>query len=253
MKILALDDEKVMLKLLVNCIVGANPEADLYPFSSVTEAVDFVEQNQIDVAFLEIKLKGGMSGLEVAQKFMDKNPKINIIFVTCSSEHGLDAMKLHASGYIEKPVTVNAVVDELNNLRFPLPTKSKRIRFQCFGNFEVYVDEQPLTFSNTKTKELLAYLVDRRGSMCTTREIMGVLWEDGKTHDSYFKKIRRDLIQTLEDLQCLDVLFIQRGRLAINVKMVHCDYYEWRKKEPKENYVEEYMSQYSWGQYRTGF
>lgn len=49
------------------------------------------------------------------------------------------AMAIHASGYIEKPVTAGKVRKETEDLRYPLPAENEpRLKIQCFGNFEVY-------------------------------------------------------------------------------------------------------------------
>ncbi len=48
----------------------------------------------------------------------------------------------------------------------------KRLQIRTFGNFEVLYDNTPLRFKYQKTKEMLAYLVDRNGSMCSTGELM---------------------------------------------------------------------------------
>lgn len=42
---------------------------------------------------------------------------------------------------------------------------------------KVYIDGRPVTFRREKTKEYLAYLVDR-GTLCTGEEIAAALWED---------------------------------------------------------------------------
>ena len=73
----------------------------------------------------------------------------------------------------------------------------KRVRMQTFGNFEVYVDGK-----YSRTKEVLAYLVDRQGALCTMAEIQAVLFEDEMGHESYIKSLRRDLQVTLDEADC---------------------------------------------------
>jgi hypothetical protein len=120
------------------------------------------------VAFLDVKMPG-MTGLEMAKRVKELSPHTNIVFVTAYSEYSLDAMRLRASGYVLKPATGEAVETELENLRFPVKTAAaSRLRVQCFGNFEVYADGQPLRFEFSRTKELFAYLVDRRGAAANT-------------------------------------------------------------------------------------
>jgi two-component SAPR family response regulator len=79
----------------------------------------------------------------------------------------VEAFSMHASGYILKPVTAEAIAEAMEQLRHPVnPLPEKRLRVQTFGNFEVLLDEKPLTFARSKTKELFAYLVSRRGAHC---------------------------------------------------------------------------------------
>jgi len=56
----------------------------------------------------------GMTGVEVAKKLKEINPKMNIIFVTGFSDYKGDAMDMKASGYIMKPVTAEEVKAELD-------------------------------------------------------------------------------------------------------------------------------------------
>ena len=74
------------------------------------------------------------------------------------------------------------------------------------------MDGKPIKFQYTKTKELIAYLVDRTGTTATINEMLSVLWEDEshKSHISYLKNIRSDLLSTLADLGCDDI--IRRGQ-----------------------------------------
>ena len=73
---------------------------------------------------------------------------------------------------------------------------------------------------------------------------------DGKA--VYFKSVRRNLIATLKECGCGDVIIQQRGSLAIDTKKVQCDYYDWidGKAGGINAYRGEYMYQYSWGELR---
>lgn len=76
------------------------------------------------------------------------------------------------------------------------------IKIQCFGNFEIFVGGRPLSFKRSKSKELLAYLVDRNGATCTNGEMLAVLWEDKPDTASLHSHLRNlifDLSHTLED------------------------------------------------------
>ncbi len=135
MKILCLDDEPLALKMLQISIEKVKPDAQVLAFSKQKELIAEAEANGCDIAFLDIHMRG-MTGVEVAKKLKEINPKMNIIFVTGFSEYKGDAMDMKASGYIMKPVTKEEVAAELEELRFPIIPKSNvLLRVQCFGNF----------------------------------------------------------------------------------------------------------------------
>lgn len=246
MKILAVDDEKLMLNRLVRSINEAKPDAAVYEFRSGKEALEFAEGNEIDVAFLDINMRG-MDGLTLAKELNKLYPDINIIFCTGYDEYVSEAFReIRCNGYISKPVDAEQIKEELSHLRLPMKEeKEKRIKIQCFGYFAVHVDGKPMEFGSSKTQELFAYLVNACGGTCSNQEIMTYLWDDDGIHDSYFKKIRKDLFDTLEKYGCPDVVVKTWGGLAIQPDSVECDYYNW-KKENTGDYEGDYMKQYFW-------
>lgn len=249
MTILAVDDEKLLLLALENAIREAEPNAEVISFNKATDALMYAKNNPIDVAFLDIRMRG-MDGMELAEKIMGIYPGINVIFCTGYDEYVSEAFrKIRCNGYITKPVDAQKVMQELRHLRKPLDMDTaKHVRFQCFGNFEAFVDEKPIKFERMKTKELLAYLVNANGAVCTNNEIIVNLWDDDENHDSYFKKLRMDLVTTLEKYDCLEIINRQRGGIGIVTELVDCDYYTWKKNNQTE-YSGEYMKQYLWSSY----
>ena len=249
MKILAVDDEIIALEGLVKSIKEADSNAVVYSFRFADEAIKFVETNMCDAAFLDIEMYG-INGVSLANILLKMNPNINIIFSTGYGNYRDVAFDIHASGYIVKPITPEKVKKELANLRKPVKIENK-LQINVFGNFEVYFDGKPLKFKYTKSKELLAYLVDRRGSLCTVSELISILFEDDGEHKTYFKSIRKDLIATLTEIGCEEAINIQHGRLGINKDKIYCTYFDYLdgKVKLKDVYHGEYMVQYSFAEY----
>ncbi len=257
MNIIAVDDEKLALDTLVDSIVKVMPDEKVHGFRAASEAVDYVKTNGCDIAFLDIKMRG-LTGIGLARKIKDVCPDTNIIFVTGYSEYALDAFKVYASDYLLKPATPEAVRNALEHLRNPIkPEAEKTIRFQCFGNFEVYADGKPLVFTRTKTKEVLAYLVDRKGATVTMGELAAVIWEDSTATQSRKSNLRNlisDLRHTFAEVGADGIIIRNRNTLAIDREKVDCDYYDFLKGIPYavNNYQGEYMMQYSWAEITTG-
>lgn len=252
MIVLALDDKQLALEALIDAIAKAEPEAKIHAFRSSAEVLAFAEEHPIDVAFLDIDMQG-MNGVSLAKELKLRYPKLNVIFATGYSEYAGDALELHCSGYLMKPITPEKVRRELDDLRHPIgAVERKRVRFQTFGNFEVFIDGKPVKFKYEKAKELLAYLVDR-GTFCSNREVMAVLWEEDVS-DSYFRTLRKELADVFRKAGCEDVLSQQRGKMSVILEQTECDSHEWKKGNPKalNAYHGEYMSQYSWGELTHG-
>ena len=249
MIVIAVDDERFALENLVDSIAQASPDAKIHRFRYPEDALEFAEGNHVDVAFLDVEMIG-MNGVELAERLKFCHPDINIIFSTGYGHYRDAAFDLHASGYLTKPITPEKVKKELDNLRRPV-RDPKRVRIRAFGNFEVYLDGGPIGFKYSKTKELLAYLVDRKGALCTNGEIMAVLFEDDNGHEAYFRSLRKDLTDILEAAGCAEILSQQRGRIGIVPDRVDCDYFNWcsGKRSGGNAYQGEYMTQYSWGEY----
>lgn len=248
MKIIAVDDEKIALQGLLSSIQKAAPSAAVYGFRYAIDAIAHMENDPCDVAFLDIEMKG-MNGVTVAQRLKEINPDVNVIFATGFGSYRDAAFDLHASGYLIKPITVEGVKRELDNLRRPVP-EQKRLRAIAFGNFQILYGEEHVKFKYQKTKELLAYLIDRRGSMCSASEAMSVLFEDD-THQKYYNQLRMDLINTLKTIGCESVILQSRGMLGVSVGELQCDYYDYLdgKINLSQHYHGEYMAQYSFAEF----
>ena len=257
--IIAVDDEPLALGLLVRSIQKACPTAQISQFQSGYQAIQFLEENRCDVAFLDIHMRG-IDGLSLAKKIKELNSQCNLIFVTGYSEYAGDALSLHASGYILKPVSPEAIQAELEDLRHPIaPLPNTLLRIRCFGNFEVFTEDgEPIKFNRTKAKELLAYLVYRRGSSCTSRELAAVLFEDNEYSTKqmlYLQKIISSMMQTLREYHAANIIHKTYNAIALNGDAVDCDYYRFLNMDvPSINsYTGEFMTQYSWAEFVAGY
>lgn len=249
MKIIALDDERISLEALEEAIKEAAPDAEVHCFRKAKDALEFVRENPCDVAVLDIQV-WDMNGIELAKQMKIIRPGINIVFATGYDDYMGAAFDLHASGYVMKPVTPEKIKKELADLRYPADEmRGNRVRFQTFGNFEVFADGEPVRFRYDKTKELLEYLVDRSGAFCPNGEIMAALWGDSR-HPSYLSNLKKDLHDRFSEAGCSDAVESGWNKLRIVPEKVDCDYYDWQAGKPAalNRYRGEYMAQYSWAE-----
>lgn len=250
MKILLVDDEELQLTRLIESVKKVLPTDEIFSFTNPREALRQCESTHIDIAFLDIEMPG-LNGIMLAKKLKSINPKINIIFVTAYDNYALEAYKMHASGYVSKPVNEDKVKEEIEELKHPIEiTPTKKLQIKCFGNFEVFYMGKPIKFSYQKSKELFAYLVDREGSSVNINEMNAVLWEED--HSSYLRNLLADIKQTLKAIDCSDVLIKKHNAYSIDLTKVDCDAYEYKKGNPNAimMYRGEYMFQYSWSVFK---
>lgn len=250
MNVIVVDDERIVLAAETAAVKRGLKDADVYSFQKSNEALAFAEENPIDIAFLDISIKG-MTGLELARKLQKYNPKINIVFCTGYSEYSLDAHELYCSAYLMKPITDEKLKKALENLRYPVSKKINGLKVKCFGNFEVYKDGTPIKFKHKKTKELFAYLIDRCGATVSTKEMMAVLYEEG-SRESYVRNLRSDLNNTFENLSISEALVRSGGDMGVNEKIIDCDYYDYLDGN-KTLFHGEYMTQYSFTEETLGW
>lgn len=245
---IAVDDEVLMLRALVRAISVSPDITGVFKFSDCEKALDFVKDNPINIAFLDINMRG-IGGLSLAEKIIAFRPDCKIIFCTGYEEYAIPAFKLHASGYLMKPISAEDVQGEIDNIK-GVRRKEKQLEVKCFGNFEVFTKDETLQFKRSKTKELFAFLVDRNGAGMTAKQICAVLFPDN-TDDSknvvYLRQLVLDLRNTLKIVGAESVFCHETPYYRINTHLLKCDYFSYLEMG-KPEFHGEYMTQYSWAE-----
>ena len=258
MKVIAVDDNELSLEILVEQLKTVEEFTEIKAFMSSEDALEWIRSNLVDFAFLDIMMNV-MDGIELAKNIRALRPEVKIIFCSASDEYAMEAFRVHADGYLTKPISQKSLHEEIDsifkrlNLDIPkAPAQNeKRLQVQCFGNFDVYYDGVPLHFKYQKSKELLAYLVHRNGASCSVRELVAVLYEDLDDSPSLQSQLRTlisELNKTLKSVGQEDVLYRQRGIISILPDKIACDYYDYLAgdEEAVRKYSGEYMVQYPW-------
>ncbi len=249
MLVYAADDEKLALEMLEEAIKEAIPDVELYCFNKSRELLEKMEKKAADIVFLDIEMPG-LSGIELAKALQEIKKDVNIIFCTGYSEYLLDAMDMFASGYILKPVDSGQIEKQLKHLRYRINT-AKPVYIKTFGNFSVTNNGSPVNFRYYKSKELLAYLVDREGALVSRKQIEAVINEEGSYSRSDQKKLSRWIKELEDDLKEAGIERIlnhEKTGLSVNKEEFDCDLYEYLHKHKKSLYHGEYMEDYSWGE-----
>ena len=127
----------------------------------------------------------------------------------------------------------------------------------CFGNFEITYRGKPIHFARKKSKEMLAYLIDRRGAMISTDEIRTILWEedaDTEEKKGYVRVLANDIRRGFEALDTENILINGQDCYSVDVSRISCDYFDFMEQKPTamKAFQNEYMAQYSWAEATLG-
>jgi Response regulator containing CheY-like receiver and SARP domains len=255
---ISVDDQPLVSDEIISIMKDIDPDGTHSGYSDIREALAYAKENKPDVAWLDIEMPG-MSGLELSMEIKKVSPLTNIVFVTGHEKFAYQSFQLHASGFVLKPVTREAIERELDNLRNPVEIQRHGlIRVQCFGNFEVFdKEDHPIKFKRSRSKEIFAYLIDRRGALCSVGELCGILFEDREEDRNLKKQMRVFLASLRDDLAQVGaekVLVKGWNAYGIDCSLIDCDYLDYLKGDSVavNSFMGEYMLQYSWSEMTLG-
>lgn len=248
MKIVIVDDEISALSTFLNNVVD---EPDIQPQMFQNDpfaALEYVRTNKVDAAFLDINMPK-INGIELAEKMIEIDGGIKIIFITGFSQDEDDIARRigeNHGGYCYKPYDPQTLYRHLKTLQ-AAKNAQREVKIRTFGAFDVFVDGVPVRFTSAKSKELLALGIDRRGANLTMGDVIALLWPD-KNAD-HAKRLWRDAVVrlriTLKNHGLLQLVEFYRAGLRVNPAAATCDY--WDFLDTPQPYTGLYMgASYDW-------
>ncbi|MFF2481153.1 response regulator [Paenibacillus sp. NPDC058071] len=117
MKILIVDDEKVIREGIQRTLSNRFEEARLFLASNPEEAVMQLRKERIDIVLTDI-IMPGMTGLELMNLTASSYPHIKWVVISAHSEftYAQEAVKLGAKDYLLKPIGKEVLVDMVEKL-----------------------------------------------------------------------------------------------------------------------------------------
>ncbi len=126
LRILIVEDEFIIASNLKNMLqdLGYSP---LNPAGSFKEAIDLLENNDVDMAILDINLNGKNEGIELA-KYMNENIHIPFIFLTSNADKAtIDlAKQTKPKAYLIKPFSEDDIYSAIEIAITNLKTNSEK-------------------------------------------------------------------------------------------------------------------------------
>ncbi|WP_026651089.1 response regulator [Butyrivibrio proteoclasticus] len=257
MRAICVDDDEMVLDLTISFMEESDFFSEVRGFISAKEAIEYMKNSKVSLALLDVDMPE-MDGMTLAGKLREIDPKLSIIFLTGYSQYAVDAFKVHAEGYLLKPIEKDKLFEELSYVLDNRDEETKTLATaRTFGNFDLFVGGQSVVFKRSKSKELLAYLIDQRGGTVTRAEAFSALWEDGLYDRSMQKQmdvIIRSLKDTLKEYDISDILEIKSGSMRINTELIECDMYDYLDGDENaiKSYRGVYMNSYYWASMTEG-
>lgn len=256
MKVLCIDGNRERLNALKQQVERAFPFATVDAESDGENACYLAERRGYDAVLTETQWSNG-NGLKVARYIHDTSPSTKVIFVTEQEKYALPAFQTRACGYLLSPVSEERLKEEFADLNISDGGKKRLVEAKTFGNFELLCDGKAVKFTRSKTKELIAYLIDRRGTSASASELIVNLWEDknvDKTTRSMFHNLVSEAKKLFAELGISYVLDFKYNSFRIDDTKIVCDYYELLdgNKKAYNQFTGEYMASYSWAEMTAG-
>ncbi len=111
-KVLLVDDEKDFLEVMAERMATRGIEVSTA--SSAAEAVSLAEKESFDAIIVDLMMPE-MDGLEALKLLKKEKPESQVILLTghATLEKGIEAMKLGAVDFLEKPADINELTNKI--------------------------------------------------------------------------------------------------------------------------------------------
>ena len=196
--ILVIDDERDIADLLE--LYLQNENYDVYKFYSAKEALNCIENKEIDLAILDIMLPD-IDGFSLCQKIRKKYT-YPIIMLTAKGDEKdeLQGFDLGVDEYISKPFSPKILVARVEAILRRAGKEASGDVMEAGGihldqaAHMVTIDGQNVELSY-KEFELLTYFMENKGIALSREKILNNVWNydyfgDARTIDTHVKKLR---------------------------------------------------------------
>jgi len=149
-----------------------------------------------------------MSGLEVCKKIREKNKKVPVLFLTAKDtvQETVEGLKAGANDYIKKPFSFEELLERIK-IHFRDKEREEVLKLGVVTldamKRKIFVEDKEIMFTQ-REYELLKYLMDNKGRVCTRNSIIEDVWGiyfeyDTGVIDVFINAIRKKMNLKKED------------------------------------------------------
>lgn len=200
------------------------------PLKALDEILDVCPQ----VAFIDIEMPE-IDGITLAERLLEKNPEIIIVFITAFNQYAVQAFELNALDYIMKPINVerfNKMIQRLQReIKLKASLAASTLKIKCFDRLEVSIGGSKVKWQRAKAEEVFAYLLMNNDEYVSKDIIIENLWP-GYDYSKAAAILQtavckiRNVLSKVENEVSIDY---SRGMYCLTVKSFVCDYIEFEK------------------------
>jgi two-component system, LytTR family, response regulator len=116
LRAIIVDDEELSVKRLKRLLSESGEIEICQTFLNPLEAYEFVKENPIHIAFLDIYMPE-INGMRLSSLLLELDASIDLVFVTGYDNYAVQAFDMSALDYLMKPVTVQRMSKTLDKIR----------------------------------------------------------------------------------------------------------------------------------------
>lgn len=199
MNILIVEDEVITSKILEEILkqLGHNIVGICNSSTDVLEILD--KNNNIDLIFMDINIKGPVDGIQLATMIKISHPFISCVFLTAHKDKETinDAKIAKPTGYLIKPITKSNIEAILMVTEINLPQKTTLNSKLILKSYEydkkiktLYQNNNIIKLSKNELK-CIDFLINKLNSYVSSEQLMYHIWEDTNKYTSLRELIFR--------------------------------------------------------------
>lgn len=181
MRVILVDDEPIILENLKEILIDFQEIEIMGTYTQPSQVLFELQSTQPEVAFIDIEMYG-MNGIELAEQLLMKNNNLDVVFVTAYNHYASEAFEVNAIDYLLKPIKPERVAKTIEKLLRRMENEkceiSNMVSITQFGMFQIKSGNQTVKWSRSKSRELLAYLLQNEGKWISKYTLCEIQWQD---------------------------------------------------------------------------
>ena len=124
-RVLLVDDEVEFVEALSMRLETRDVHVEVA--NSGPEAIEKAEKTRFDAIVLDLAMPG-MDGIETLRRLRDSHPEVQVILLTgrATLQKGVEAMKLGAMDFLEKPVSIDLLMEKISTAKSKMDEASEK-------------------------------------------------------------------------------------------------------------------------------